>query len=131
MYDKINILQKIGWYQDAEQTAHDKLTDLFNCMVDYFSSKVIFNGEEMPNDIYVGGYYPINPRLSFSGVIKRGHRFIEPTQKSIHQAYNAYCNFLKSPNAHQIASDTTLFINNTLECKLIDEFILKTYGQIF
>jgi hypothetical protein len=131
MYNKVNILQKIGWYQDVEQTAHDKLTDLFNCMVDYFSSRTIHNGEFIPNDIYVGGYYPMNPQSSFSNVIKRGHRYIEPSNKSMHLAYCAYCNFLQSPSANQIASDTTLFINNTLEGKLIDEFISKTYGQIF
>jgi hypothetical protein len=128
MYNKINVLEKIGWYQDVESTSYDKLTDLFDCMVDYFKSNDKYFGTVVSDDIYVGGYYPMNPQLTFSNVIKRAYRYIDPTHKSIHLAYCAYCSFLNSPYAHSIATDTKLFINNTLESNLIDEFIRKTYG---
>lgn len=129
MFNKVDILEKIGWYQDAEISSHDKLTDLFNCMVEYFTKKNIHT-DNISDDIYVGGYFPINPETSFAMVVKRGYKHIEASSISIHRAYCAYCSFLKSPRAHDIASDIVKFVNGDLEFYLIDEFISTTYGKV-
>jgi len=125
MYNTKNILEKIGWYKHAEVGSHDRLTDLFNGMMEYFRSREKNNA--LNQDIFVG-FYPINPEASFGHVIKRAHRFIEPTQQSIHKAFIGYCAFLKSQEAQQISSNVHRFINSDLEDELIDNFILKTYG---
>jgi len=128
MYNTKNILEQIGWYRNAEVTSHDRLTDLFNGMMEYFRTKEQTN--RFNRDIFVG-FYPINPEASFGNVIKRAHRFIEPTQQSIHKAYIGYCTFLRSQEAQQLSSNVHRFINNDLEDELIDNFIIKTYGQVF
>lgn len=124
IFNKIDILKKIGWYDNAELSAHEKLTCLFNCMVEYFNKEKTYPNY-LTNEIYIGGYYPINTESSFSYVIKRGHKYIDPTHKSIHQTYNAYCDYLRSPEVHSIAHD--LILNPNLEFELIDLFIAKTY----
>lgn len=125
IFNKIDILRKIGWYDHAELSAHEKLTCLFNGMVDYFNNQD--KHDDIPNEIYIGGYYPINAESSFSSVIKRGHKYIEPTYKSIHHAYHSYCSYLQSPEAHSIAHD--LILSPMLEFHLIDAFISKTYER--
>ena len=126
-FNTIEILKKIGWYDHAEAAAHEKLTSLFKSMCEYFQKEIVHT-EFISKDIYVGGYYPINPESSFCCVIKKGYKYIDTTHKSIHQAYKAYCEYLQSPVAHSIAHD--LLLNPNLEFYLIDDFISKTYEKI-
>lgn len=125
-FNTIEILKKIGWYDHADVSAHEKLTCLFKSMVEYFQKETIYTGM-ISNDIYVGGYYPINPESSFCCVIKKGYKYIDSTHKSIHQAYKAYCDYLQSPEAHSIAHE--LMLSPNLEFYLIDAFISKTYEK--
>ena len=125
-FNTIEILKKIGWYDHAEVAAHEKLTCLFKSMCEYFQKENTYDGI-ISNDIYVGGYYPINPESSFCCVIKKGYKYIEATHKSINQAYKAYCDYLQSPEAHSIAHD--LMLSPNLEFYLLDAFISKTYER--
>lgn len=131
MYNKVDILKQIGWYDNVDSNSHEKLTNLFNCMVKYFTTNDLKTPYTFPEDIYIGGYYPINPQTSFTILIKRAYKFIEPTTKSIHQTYCAYCNFLKSPQVNDVAHQMIPVISDSFEFELIDMFITKTYGQIF